>query len=253
MWAQKPFDRAHAWVDLLLRANHSDGWASMIGRESVEVKRGQILTSTVQLSEEWGWSRGSVRLFLKQLETSQQISQLTTRRYTILSVVKYDDYQEIPKQKSQVKSQQKANRKPTDSQLKAMNNNENKNNNETNEEYIDASFDKFWEAYPKRPGNPKQGARECWNKLIRMKVDPDDLIKAAVNYCRYRAGENPAYTAHAKTFLGPTKAWEEWVNPSAESFYKNGSKPESAKGINLVAATDKYKDVGIKVDVRRVK
>jgi len=91
-WQDRPFDRCRAWIDLLMLANYSDGFIRVRGI-SVEVKRGQVGWSEISLAEKWGWSRGKVRRFLKDLAERQQIVQQNNKLTSLITITKYDLYQ----------------------------------------------------------------------------------------------------------------------------------------------------------------
>lgn len=94
MWEQKPFSRGQAWVDLLILANHKDGYITVRGVD-VEVKRGQVGWSEKAFSKRWGWSRGRVHRFLTLLEhqTEQKIVQHKTNVTTVITILNYERYQ----------------------------------------------------------------------------------------------------------------------------------------------------------------
>ena len=73
LWSDKPYDRARAWIDLLLSAMYKDKKV-MIDGKVVIIKKGSFVTSVVKLSEKWGWSRKKVNSFLKVLENEQMVS-----------------------------------------------------------------------------------------------------------------------------------------------------------------------------------
>ena len=52
IWEEKPFDKTHAWIDLLLRANHSDK-KILLGNVMIPVKRGELITSEKKLMDRW--------------------------------------------------------------------------------------------------------------------------------------------------------------------------------------------------------
>ena len=93
LWLSEPFTRGQAWVDLLILANHSDGYLRKRGIR-VEVCRGQVGWSEEKLAERWKWSRGKVRRFMSELssekeqKTVQQKSNITTLN-TILNYAQY--------------------------------------------------------------------------------------------------------------------------------------------------------------------
>ena len=94
IWEDKPFDKARAWIDLLLLANHKDVRINIDGKP-VPIKRGQLFTSIEKLSVRWGWDRKTVRRFLDVLENDQMLSRESTRRGTTLSIINYDNFQDI--------------------------------------------------------------------------------------------------------------------------------------------------------------
>lgn len=79
----------------------------------IEVKRGSIITSLSKLSEETGLTVKQVRKSLERLMETSEITKETTNRYTLISIVKYADYQfnekEAGKQKDKLVDTQKAN------------------------------------------------------------------------------------------------------------------------------------------------
>ena len=76
------------FLHLLLVANRKDEeWHGMT------VKRGQRLTSRKHLAEETGLSVQQIRTALSHLQITQEITMLTTKTYTLITVEKYDDYQ----------------------------------------------------------------------------------------------------------------------------------------------------------------
>lgn len=69
LWQEKPFDRARAWVDLLMLANYKDH--DVIRKGKLEHrKRGEVNTSIGFLAQRWGWSENKVRRYLRLLSGS---------------------------------------------------------------------------------------------------------------------------------------------------------------------------------------
>ena len=92
IWQEKPFDKGRAWVDLLLLAMHKDK-KKMIENELMIIPRGSFMTSIIKLSERWGWSRNKVSRFLSVLESEQMLNTKRTPLGTLVTIVKYEDYQ----------------------------------------------------------------------------------------------------------------------------------------------------------------
>lgn len=117
LWVSEPFTKGQAWVDLILIANHTDGFFFVRGVK-IDIKRGQTGCSEITLSKRWRWSRNKVRRFLLWLENERQIKQQTLYKITsIITILNYGKYQDDTS-----KRQQKDNRRYT-------NNNENNENN----------------------------------------------------------------------------------------------------------------------------
>lgn len=93
IWLSEPFTRGQAWVDLIMLANHKDGFVRARGVR-VDVKRGQVAWSEISLAKRWKWSRGKVRRFLQELEENDsQIVQQKDNVTSLLSIVNYDKFQ----------------------------------------------------------------------------------------------------------------------------------------------------------------
>lgn len=76
------------FIHCLLSANWKDG--RFLGSD---VKRGSFVTSRKKLAEESGLSEFQVRRALQNLKKSNEIETKTTNKYTVITIVKYDDYQ----------------------------------------------------------------------------------------------------------------------------------------------------------------
>lgn len=90
--SRMPFDYRSAWIDLLMMANHRDSEV-IVDYDSMTVKRGQLLTSTRQLGERWKWGKDRVCKYLRLLETQNMVTKSATTKWTLLTIVKYDDFQ----------------------------------------------------------------------------------------------------------------------------------------------------------------
>lgn len=123
----RKFTEFEAWIDLLLTANYKDA-KILIDLEMQELKRGSFLTSELKLSFRWFWNRDRVRGFLKLLEKDLMIVKQSTKKYTIITICNYDQYQQI----TTTKQQQGNNRATTGQQQPDTDNKENKVNKENN-------------------------------------------------------------------------------------------------------------------------
>ena len=93
LWSAEPYDRAHAWIDLLLQAN----WATnkrLINGQLIEQQRGEVLTSIHALAVRWKWSDNKVRRFLHDLAAEGMI-QADGRAYgTSITIENYTFFQD---------------------------------------------------------------------------------------------------------------------------------------------------------------
>lgn len=116
-WNDKPFNKALAWVDLIMLAAFEDHSIWVRGIE-INVKRGQVAWSQKALAQRWGWSRGKVERFMKVLKTKQQIEQQIIYGnkflFNLTTVKNYHDYQSTLLQNGQQNGQQTDSRRTAD-------------------------------------------------------------------------------------------------------------------------------------------
>ncbi len=93
LWECKPYDKARAWIDIMLMANHSDK-DRLVGSQTENVKRGCLIVSEKKLMERWGWSKNKVRGFLNYLERENMIEKNTSQKRTGINLVNYSVYQD---------------------------------------------------------------------------------------------------------------------------------------------------------------
>lgn len=107
IYSNQPYDKCHAWVDLLLLANFESKKAMCRGKV-VECKRGTVNLSISELAERWGWTWRKTKNYLKLLEAEQMCLLNSTRERTTITIVKYDDYQPQSKVKAERNAEQSA-------------------------------------------------------------------------------------------------------------------------------------------------
>jgi len=94
LWLCEKFTKGQAWIDLILGANHKDGFFYVRGNK-VELKRGQNGRSELTLAKRWRWSRGKVRRFLNELKMVHMVELKRDTKTTITTICNYDKYQQI--------------------------------------------------------------------------------------------------------------------------------------------------------------
>jgi hypothetical protein len=111
----------HLFLYMLLRANWEDGrW------KGVDVKRGQLITGRLQLNKDTGLSEREIRTCLNKLKTTGEIAIKTTSKYSVITICKYDVYQnkydKSDQQIDQQIDQRETNKRPTRDQQTTTNN-----------------------------------------------------------------------------------------------------------------------------------
>lgn len=86
------YDNVHAWIYLVLAANHKAQNVPFDGHR-VHVERGQLITSVRKLSIRFGWSKDRTLRFLRSLEANDMIKRQSDNHRTLISIVNYDVYQ----------------------------------------------------------------------------------------------------------------------------------------------------------------
>jgi len=92
IWLSEKFTKGQAWIDLIGHARWRAGYCK-IGIKRIEVGRGQLVWSILQLSKRWMWSYNKVKRFLNELQTDEQIDYHNLSVTTLISITNYDDYQ----------------------------------------------------------------------------------------------------------------------------------------------------------------
>lgn len=77
-------------------------------------------------------------------------------------------------------------------------------------------FEKWWKRYPRKYG--KADAQKEWVKLRKSGVSIEQLYKALDNYLEEirLTNKETKYILHGRTFLGPGKRWDDYLQTEAE-------------------------------------
>lgn len=91
-YLRKPFDKTHAWLDILLTVNFEKRVLNIKGT-AVTLKPGQMVFGYRQLANRWGWSVDKVRRYFRTLNKTGSATLTSTPNGTLLTVVKWASYQ----------------------------------------------------------------------------------------------------------------------------------------------------------------
>lgn len=148
LWEDEPFDKARAWIDLLMLANYEDKKIIYKG-EVVLCKRGDVNLSLSYLAKRWKWSRHKVTDFLDLLERDKMVEQKRTVHRTVITLVNYELHQFTPDFKDS--------KRTAEGQQKDITNKRNKVNKEKE--------------------NIKRKTSSKFNDIIHTEYDIDDIEK----------------------------------------------------------------------------
>lgn len=91
----------HVFLHLLLTANYTDSRF-----QGFLVKRGQVIIGRLKLAAALGLTERQIRTCLNKLKMTNEISIKTTNKFSVITIVKYDDYQSSSKKNDQQSDQQ---------------------------------------------------------------------------------------------------------------------------------------------------
>lgn len=81
------------FLHLLLLANHKENtWRGIL------IKRGQLITSYNTLSDDLNLTVQEIRTSFKRLKSTNEITTQPTNKYTLVTILKYNDYQDSQKE-----------------------------------------------------------------------------------------------------------------------------------------------------------
>lgn len=121
----------HLWIHILLKCNHKER-EHLFNNKKITTKRGSFITGRKKLSEETGISESKIYRLLKTFKSEHLIEQQITSKYSIISVIKYSQYQS-----SEQVNEQPVNNKRTSSEHQVNTNKKGKNNKNDKKKHIE--------------------------------------------------------------------------------------------------------------------
>lgn len=85
-----------AWIWMIAEASWK-ARARRFGSTEIELQRGQLAASTRFMAKAWMWSEPRVRRYLDMLENRRMITRVTDAGVTVITISKYNDYQNGPR------------------------------------------------------------------------------------------------------------------------------------------------------------
>jgi hypothetical protein len=178
----QPFTEREAFVWLIMEASWKDR-EKRVGNVAVSLKRGQLVASVRFMAEAWKWQKSTVDRFLKRLEKRDMIGTSSGTGMNVVTICKYDEYQNGP------------NRSGTPKNADAGHQRDTSGTNEKKGLIPDASpkvtvpaiadrFEEFWAVYPHRGGSKKGKAptRAKYLAAVKRGVPEQAIIDGAARY-----------------------------------------------------------------------
>lgn len=165
------------FLHLLLTASWCD--TTFMGHT---ILRGQCVFGRKEAAAALGISEQSVRTAIKHLKSTGEITIKSTSKFSIITIVKYSNYQDVIGESNQ-QNNQPANQQSTSNQPATNHIKENKNNKNyippiSPKGELDKLFSQFWKCYPKKVG--KASAEKAFRKL-KPSADLLQTILATLN------------------------------------------------------------------------
>lgn len=121
------------WVYLLLKASHAE-YPVFFGGEKINLLPGQLITGRKKIAADTGIDENKVFRILKALKTEQQIEQQVSNKNSLISIVRWSEYQSCEQQDAQqVNSKRTASEQQVNTN-KNIKNNKNVKNDKNNHE-----------------------------------------------------------------------------------------------------------------------
>ena len=93
----KDSDYLSVWIYLLLNATHKEHDTLFRGKRTT-LQKGQLITGTLSIAKKLKINKDKVQRILKSFESDKQIEQQTSNQNRLISILNWEEYQEVDKQ-----------------------------------------------------------------------------------------------------------------------------------------------------------
>lgn len=135
------------WTYCLMKANHKKNYKQIIGFQEIVLQPGQFIFGRKKASEETGLSERNIRTCVRFLENAKNLTIKSTNKFSIISIIKWDTYQDKNNITDQQTDQQVTSNRPAGDQQVTTNNN--KTTKPQNNKIIkpDSVSDEVWQDF----------------------------------------------------------------------------------------------------------
>lgn len=197
------------FLHFLLKANWKNG-----SFKGIDINRGQLIIGHKQTPQEIGVTIQQFRTAIKKLKSTSEITTKSTNKFTVITLVNYDNYQglETPitsKLTSNLTNGQHSNN------IQITTSKEDKKIRRKEEKNINIDFDVFWNLYNKKVGS-KLKAKSKWLKL--KDLDRTKIISTLPMFIK--SIKDKQYQPHPITYLSNERWNDELKTTKIRKPYK---------------------------------
>jgi len=111
------------WTYCLLKSNHEKDYKQIIGFQEIILQPGQFVFGRLKASDETGLSEQNIRTCLTFLKKCKNLTIKTTNKFSIITIINWDTYQNEDQLTNPQSNQQVTNNQPTSNQRVTTNKN----------------------------------------------------------------------------------------------------------------------------------
>ena len=226
------FDNQNAFrlfIIILLLAN----WKDKMWR-GIEIKRGQLLTSLETLVKISGLSFQQVRSAISNMQKTKEITIKTTNKNTLITILKYNDYQIIDFENNKLNNKQitseTTNEQQTNNKQITTTKEYNKENNVNKEQYIS-----IFELARKSYLGTKKVAKTEFDNLVKKHKDWKEVLPLLLPAIQKEI-EHHRWLKENNEFCPSYKNLQTWINQRCweQEFTKTNTVKESEQEIREI-------------------
>ena len=197
--------------------------------KGVHLQRGQLIISQREFAQKCGISRQELRTILDRLIATHKITQTSTHKFSLITLVEYDCATQS--QTHSAPEKQPTVNPPTLLKTNIQTNKQPNNALAREGADLESGFEKFWSAYPKKTA--KEQALKAWKKL-----KPDEKLIDKMLWSLERQKSSVQWTKDGGQFIPYPATWlngKRWEDETMEvnSNGINGTNSQSSSKTEL--------------------
>lgn len=181
----------------------------MVGMQVVDLEPGQFVFGRKAAAKELKISEQTIRTCVQKLKTLQNLTIHATNKFSVISIINWEAYQQEDQQTNQQTNQQLTSNQPA-----ANHKQEHKN---IRKNIYTSNFLKFWEAYPKKSG--KGAAFKSYQNIKSPRPSLQEILQAIAAQSKTEQWKNKQYIPNPATWLNQRR-WEDEVDSNVISLAK---------------------------------